>query len=98
MTELRAQIDRVDVELMSLLAERVTYIDRAIEIKLPIDLPARIDERVEEVAMNARKNAENAGFNPDLAEQIWRIMIEWSIAREDKILRREPNDSENHRR
>ncbi len=86
MAELRVEIDRVDSEIMAMLAKRVAYIDRAAEIKAPIGLPARLDDRVEEVAQNARKNALAKGFDADLAEKIWREMIEWSIAREDKKL------------
>jgi isochorismate pyruvate lyase len=93
MAELRKEIDRLDGELVALLAKRATYIDRAAELKPSAGLPARITPRVEEVASNARKNAEVAGFDPDLAEQIWRMLIEWSIAREERILG--PSDERN---
>lgn len=86
MEELRAEIDTLDRDLMRLLAERSRYIDRAAEIKTQEALPARIDWRVEQVAMNARKNASDFGFDPDLAERLWRELIEWSIAREDAVL------------
>ena len=96
MDELRIEIDRIDQELMAKLVERVGYIDRAAEIKSAIDLPARIDERVEKVIENARKNAISAGFDPKLSAFIWREMINWSIAREDKKLKGSENDSDNH--
>lgn len=86
MTELRAAIDILDAELIKLLAKRADYIDRAIQLKSREGLPARIDERVEYVAMRARDNAELNGFDPDLAEDLWRQMIEWSIAREEVVL------------
>ncbi len=86
MAEIREEIDRLDRELMAKLRERADYIDRAAEIKSGIDWPARIDDRVEEVAMNARKNAQELGLDPDLAEKFWRKMIEWSIAREEEKL------------
>lgn len=86
MTELRAAIDILDAELIKLLAKRADYIDRAIQLKTREGLPARIDERVEYVAMRARDNAELNGFDPDLAEDLWRQMIEWSIAREEVVL------------
>lgn len=96
MDELRIEIDRIDQELMVKLVERVGYIDRAAEIKSVVDLPARIDERVEEVVDNARKNAISAGFDPELAAFIWREMIDWSIAREDKKLKGNSDDSEDN--
>ncbi|MEL6584932.1 MAG: chorismate mutase [Pseudomonadota bacterium] len=88
MTEVRAGIDALDTELVRLLALRAAFIDRASELKPGEGLPARIDDRVEEVANNARRNAEAAGWDPDLAERIWREMIEWSIAREERVLGR----------
>ncbi len=93
MADLRKQIDTLDKELTALLVRRAAYIDRASELKPAVGLPARITPRVEEVAANARQNAEDAGFDPDLAEQIWRILIEWSIAREERILG--PSDERN---
>ena len=42
MADIRAEIDRVDEELVRLFAPRAGYIDRAGEIKAEIGLPARI--------------------------------------------------------
>ncbi|WP_151720494.1 chorismate mutase [Gemmobacter serpentinus] len=86
MAELRVQIDALDRELVTMLARRVTYIDRAVELKPAEGLPARIDERVEAVVAKVRATAGEIGFDADLAETIWRRMIEWSIAREEEIL------------
>ncbi len=49
MADIRAEIDRVDEELVRQFAARAGYIDRAGEIKAEIGLPARIGSRVEEV-------------------------------------------------
>ncbi len=86
MTELRAAIDELDARLVALLARRAGYIDRASEIKLDIDLPARIPVRVEEVVSHVRARAEQEGLDPDLAERLWRQLIDWSIAREAQVL------------
>ena len=86
MTELRGTIDTFDAEIMSLLSKRAECIDRAITLKSLESLPARIDDRVEYVAMRARENAVKLGFDPDLAENIWRQLIEWSIEREEAVL------------
>ncbi len=86
MTELRAAIDTLDAQIIDMLAERARYIDRAADLKQQAGLPARIDSRVEEVADKARANAQRAGFDPDLAEKIWRQMIEWSILREERAM------------
>ena len=86
MSELRVQIDDLDRALIDLLANRARYIDRASELKPGEGLPARITERVEEVAANARRNAGAVGFDPNLAECLWRVLIDWSIAREEQVL------------
>ncbi len=86
MTELRQQIDDLDRELVALLVERAGYIDRAAEIKARDGLPARIDSRIAEVLAQVRQAAATAQLDPDLTETIWRHLIEWSIAREDKRL------------
>ncbi len=86
MADLRIQIDELDRALIDLLAKRAQYIDRAAELKPNEGLPARISTRVEEVAANARHNAGAVGFDPDLAERLWRVLIDWSIAREEQVL------------
>lgn len=86
MAELRAEIDRLDAALIGLLAERAGYIDRAAQIKAGVGLPARIDARVEQVVANVRRRAEVQGLDPALAEDLWRRLIDWSIAREETRL------------
>lgn len=86
MHDLRARIDAMDARLIALLAERSALIDEAARIKLREGLPARIDSRVEEVALNARRLATEAGFDADLAESLWRAMMEHFIAQEDRVL------------
>lgn len=88
MVDVRAQIDRLDTELVRLLARRVGYIDRAAELKPALGWPARIDERVEEVVRNVREKAVLEGVDPDLVESIWRRLIDWSIAREEVAMSR----------
>ena len=86
MAHVRAEIDRLDEDLVRLFAERAGYIDRAAEIKATVDLPARIDGRVEQVVQNVRRHASVYGLPPDLVEKLWRRLIDWSIAREESHL------------
>lgn len=86
MHALRQQIDALDASLITLLAQRASYIDRAIELKPGEALPARITSRVEEVVAHVRNTAETTGLDPDLAEGLWRQIIDWSIAREEQVL------------
>ena len=82
MAELREEIDRIDVELVALIARRIACIDRAVELKRAAGLPARIGPRIETVAGNARAAAARWGIEPGAVEALWRTMIDWSIARE----------------
>ena len=84
MAEVRAGIDALDARIVALLAERAGYIDRAVELKPAEGLPARIDARVEAVVANVRAAAGAEGLDPDLAEALWRRLIDWSIAREER--------------
>lgn len=86
MPALRARIDALDARLVALLAERSALIDEAARIKTRERLPARIHSRVEEVAANARRLAEEHGLDPDLAERLWRVMMDHFIAQEDRVL------------
>ena len=89
MDELRHQIDKLDVKIIELLANRSEFIDRATELKKSNGMPARIPERIESVVSNARNAAEELNLDADLVEKIWRILIDWSIQREAEIIREE---------
>lgn len=86
MTALRAEIDALDLRLVELLTHRARLIDRAAELKPALGWPARIGARVEEVVAHVRAAAAEQGLDPDLTEGIWRQLIDWSIAREEKVL------------
>ena len=49
MADVRSAIDALDQEIVTLLASRAAFIDRASELKQGLGWPARIPERVEEV-------------------------------------------------
>lgn len=86
MAELGAQIDAIDVDLISLLVTRSRYIDRAVDLKKIEDLPARTTDRVAEVLDKVASTASELGLDPDLARKLWAELIEWSIQREIREL------------
>lgn len=86
MGTLRAHIDALDEELVGLLARRHALIARAARIKEQIGLPARIDDRVEEVVANACRHAALRGLDPALIETIWRQLVDAAIAQENRYL------------
>lgn len=83
MADVRVGIDTLDPMLVSLIAERFAFIDRAADLKPAIAMPARVNTRVEEVVTNARKAAQAIGFDADLTENLWRTMIDLAIAHEE---------------
>ena len=86
MQDLRVQIDLLDAEIVAKLAARAGYIDRAIQLKQIEQMPARITDRVEQVVDRVRARALIEGLDPALTEDLWRRLIEWSIAREERVL------------
>lgn len=84
---LRAEIDALDAEIVRLLAARMAVVERVIGVKSAHGIPALLSDRVEEVAARVRREAEGRGLPPDLAETVWRAMMDWIIAYEDARLR-----------
>ncbi|SHG89303.1 isochorismate pyruvate lyase [Kaistia soli DSM 19436] len=83
--DIRAEIDRLDGELIGLLASRFGYVRRMAELKASPEeavVPARIDEVLSHVAARAG----TAGLDPDLARSLWSKLIDWNIAFERKAI------------
>jgi isochorismate pyruvate lyase len=87
MTEVRAEIDRVDGALVDLVAERFGYVERAWQLKLEAGQEASVPWRNQQVIDKVRARAADAGVPPDLCEALWRQMIGWFIQYEEEKLR-----------
>lgn len=83
---LREEIDAIDARLIALLGERFRVVERVVAVKQRDGLPANIPARVEDVVQAARRQAAEAGIPPELAEAVWRTMVAWTIAHEEKRL------------
>ena len=81
MTDVRREIDRLDRELVTLLAERQCYIEQAGQIKATRD-KVRDVPRIEDVVAKVLAAAKKAGLSPAMAEPVWRLLIEKSIEHE----------------
>lgn len=86
MSDIRAEIDRLDVEIVKLLALRQRCVERAIVVKRRDGIPARVPERVDKVIDQARVLARAHHVDPALVETIWTEMVEWFIAHEERSL------------
>jgi isochorismate pyruvate lyase len=81
MAELRVAIDALDQELVALLARRQAYIERAAVLKQDRGT-VRDQARIEDVIAKVLIQAKAAGLNADIAEPVWRTLIEQSIRHE----------------
>lgn len=80
--DVRDNIDRLDAEIIPLLAERIGYVLQAAQFK-ETRSDVRIPSRIEFIVERVRKFAEAEGMDPDMAESIYRHIMEESIAREE---------------
>lgn len=81
MTELRAAIDSLDRELVALMTLRQRHIARAAEIKNDREA-VRDEARIEDVIAKVLAEARKTGLRADIAEPVWRLLVERSIAYE----------------
>jgi isochorismate pyruvate lyase len=81
MAEVRAAIDEVDQRIVTLLAERMRYIEAAARIKQDRDA-VRDEARKAEVIDHAAAVAAEAGFPPALVRKIYDLLVEGSIGYE----------------
>ncbi len=86
MTDVRAEIDRVDLALVDLLAERWSYVDRAWVFKRSPE-EASVPWRNRDVIEKVRARAQTAGMPPEMAEALWRLIIGWGIQYEEERLK-----------
>lgn len=85
--EVRENIDRLDRRIVPLLAERATYVEQAAGFK-PTKAAVVDAARIEEIVLKVRHMAIEEGMCPDLAENIYRSMIEAYIIHEAKVYRK----------
>lgn len=81
MEEVRANIDRIDNQIVRLISERSEYVAEAARFKNDVDA-VKAPERVEEVIQKVKYAAEQNHVNPALIEKVYRTMITCFIEEE----------------
>lgn len=81
MEDVRAGVDALDRRLVALLAERQAFMEAAARIKPSRDR-VRDEARIEEVVSRVLAEAARVGLSPDIAEPVWRLLIERCIVHE----------------
>ena len=81
MLDVRKGVDALDRALVLMLAERQRDMDAAARIK--IDRHAVLDTaRIEDVVTKVKAAARDAGLSEEIAEPVWRLLIDRCIAYE----------------
>ncbi|MBX3726805.1 MAG: chorismate mutase [Xanthomonadales bacterium] len=79
--QVRSHIDRIDRQLVGLLAERGAYVKQAAAFKTTT-ADVRAPQRVEQVVARAVAQAHELGADPKVTEMVYRAMIAAFIASE----------------
>lgn len=86
MSDVRRLIDELDEALVALLAKRQRQIERAAKVKPALGIPANVPERVDEVLAHVLGVARREGLSVELAMNLWRALIDWSIQYEERLM------------
>jgi isochorismate pyruvate lyase len=81
MVEIRREIDRVDRALVRMMAERLTYIERAGIIKKDRNV-VRDEARIQDVLDKLAQSCTREAFPFKIAAPVWRALMEGCIAHE----------------
>ena len=84
MADIRTRIDILDKKLVGLLAERQQLIEAAGKVK-PVRQTVRDEARIEEVIRLVLAEARAQNLSAEIAEPVWRQLIESSIAHEFSV-------------
>lgn len=83
LAELRATIDSIDAEIITLLSKRAKLVSAAGKLKKN-EQGVRDPKRVEQVIEKVRAQARTAGLDPAIAEEIYRTVIGCFVRKELK--------------
>lgn len=96
MTQVRAEIDRLDNALVDLIAERFGYVDRAWQLKRNTPEGATVPWRINQVIDKVKSRARERGLPAEMVDMVgaqWRNMIGWFVQYEEEKLRDAPDSN-----
>ena len=80
--ELRGEIDKIDEEIVDLLARRLGKVKSVVAIKKKLGLPIHHPAREENLISQRREQAAQAGLDPDHVEELYRCIVRQSRVRQ----------------
>ncbi len=85
--EIRNSIDLLDAEIIRLLGERFKYVQEIVKYKNKDRDSIVAKERREQVIRTRRELAVENGLNPDIIEQIYKLLIDHFIDEELELIK-----------
>ena len=73
--ELRSEVDKLDDEIVNLVAERNNYIHQAVKFKQSVE-EVKAEKRVKEVLERVRHKALQLGMSPNMITNLYKQMID----------------------
>jgi len=87
LNEHRVQIDNLDDNIIQLISERFEIVKQVAKIKKQYNIPAHLQDRVEQVINRNIENAINSGINSELIKSFYIDLIDKSIKLEEELLK-----------
>lgn len=84
--EVRHEIDNIDREIIRLLSARTGYVHEVVKYKDGTAKGIEASDRRAAVLRSRREWAEASGFNPDVAEDLYKMLVQHYIDEEMKLV------------
>lgn len=91
LNELRTRITELDVELLSILAQRQQCTNQVAEAKIKHHIPVRDQVREEQLLVRLIKQAKKFGLDPHYVTQLFHVIIEDSVLNQQALLAERAN-------
>jgi chorismate mutase-like protein len=82
----REKIDEIDEKIVGYIKERLEICKAVAEYKSQNDIPMMQPGRVQEVLNKRRELADRLSINPNLVENIYKLIVDEACILEDKII------------
>ncbi|MRI83128.1 MAG: chorismate mutase [Nitratiruptor sp.] len=79
--EVRQEIDKIDEEIVKLIAQRSRYVKQAAKFKVSVE-EIKSQERIDHVLSHVRHLAASLGISPNLVADIFKILIDKMVEME----------------
>ncbi len=80
---LRRKLDEIDEDIIKLIAERQFNVEQIGNVKLDTNSPTRDYQREKQVFDKVKAHAKNHNLDPNIAQQIFELVIETSLSKQE---------------